>query len=523
MIDLGDRDWVVGNYDDVYYGNVDLEKATIESDNSVYAQLTQLVGSKKVAETAKRMGIRSKLDGYYAIGLGAEAVNPLELARAYATLAHGGRRADGAIFGNRPRVIDEVTEDGRKRHNTPRGIQRADRDAGRSCQLDPAEGRPLRHRQACLHAKPARGRKNRDNGELWRRLVRRLHAAARGCRLGRLPDDPEADADRVPRRCRHRRQLPGPDLEVVHGESAQERGAQGFPAPPTPYVAPKLVVRRGDRLMLDNGLCLSRKEVVYFAGAGPTKSANCLENEVQVPDVRKLTLAEAEARVEAQPLTPTMVYKPATPLQRPGIVVDQEPRRGYRSSYDRIILIVTKATQGVIPDLVGQDIDDARLRLKRLKLKPRILWVEGATAGRCSSKGRAPDLRRRPASTSSWWSRAHARPQRPAEPARTSLRVTPRTFGRDTDPDPCAHGDLRAAALRDELERRHVHREPVVLPGDPERLAQASRACGEQPLIVEPAAVAHQSVPLVGSSARISTAAGLPSSSQTRFRHQWIP
>src|SRR4029079_9306664 len=91
-IDLGDRDWVVGNYDDVYYGNIDLEKATIESDNSVYAQLTQLVGSKKVAETAKRLGIRSKLNGYYAIGLGAEAVTPLELARSYATLAHGGRR-----------------------------------------------------------------------------------------------------------------------------------------------------------------------------------------------------------------------------------------------------------------------------------------------------------------------------------------------------------------------------------------------------------------------------------------------
>ena len=72
-IDLGDKDWVVGNYDDIYYGNIDLEKATIESDNSVYAQLTQLVGSKKVAETAKRMGIRSKLDGYFAIGLGAEA------------------------------------------------------------------------------------------------------------------------------------------------------------------------------------------------------------------------------------------------------------------------------------------------------------------------------------------------------------------------------------------------------------------------------------------------------------------
>ena len=118
-INLGDKYWVVGNYDDSYLGSVDLERATIESDNAVYAQLTQLVGSKNVAETAKRMGIRSKLDGYFAIGLGAEAVNPLELARAYATLAFGGRRVDGAMFGNRPRVIAKVTERGRTRYNAP--------------------------------------------------------------------------------------------------------------------------------------------------------------------------------------------------------------------------------------------------------------------------------------------------------------------------------------------------------------------------------------------------------------------
>ena len=98
--------------------------------------------------------------------------------------------------------------------------------------------------------------------------------------------------------------------------------------------------------------------------------------------MRTLTLAEAEARVEAQPLTAKMVYKPAAPLQRPGIVVDQEPRRGYRSSYDRIILIVTKATQGLIPNLVGRDIADARLRLKQLKLEPRITWVDGGDGGK---------------------------------------------------------------------------------------------------------------------------------------------
>ena len=55
-INLGDKYWVVGNYEDAYLGSIDLETATIESDNAVYAQLTQLVGSKNVAETAQRPG-----------------------------------------------------------------------------------------------------------------------------------------------------------------------------------------------------------------------------------------------------------------------------------------------------------------------------------------------------------------------------------------------------------------------------------------------------------------------------------
>ena len=45
---------------------------------------------------------------YFSIGLGSVAVNPLEMARAYATLANGGRRVDGSLFGDRPRVVERV-------------------------------------------------------------------------------------------------------------------------------------------------------------------------------------------------------------------------------------------------------------------------------------------------------------------------------------------------------------------------------------------------------------------------------
>ena len=75
MISLGDKLWSVRNYENAYLGAVTLAEATTHSDNAVCAELTHLVGPKAVATTARRLGIRSQLDPYFAIGLGAEAVN----------------------------------------------------------------------------------------------------------------------------------------------------------------------------------------------------------------------------------------------------------------------------------------------------------------------------------------------------------------------------------------------------------------------------------------------------------------
>jgi penicillin-binding protein 1A len=89
-IDAGDRIWTVTNYDHTYLGWVTLQRALVSSDNSVYAQLTDLVGPKAIVETAHALGIQSPLDPYFSIGLGSEAVNPLEMARAYSTIANDG-------------------------------------------------------------------------------------------------------------------------------------------------------------------------------------------------------------------------------------------------------------------------------------------------------------------------------------------------------------------------------------------------------------------------------------------------
>ena len=71
-------------------------------------QLTNIVGPRSIVDTAHRLGIRSKLPAYFSIGLGFVAVNPLDMARAYATIANDGKRVDGSIMKDRPRVVQSV-------------------------------------------------------------------------------------------------------------------------------------------------------------------------------------------------------------------------------------------------------------------------------------------------------------------------------------------------------------------------------------------------------------------------------
>jgi penicillin-binding protein 1A len=86
--------WTVHTADEGYLGTVNLQQATVASDNTVFAQLDLDVGPEAVASTAHAMGITSPLDGIPAEGIGGLriGVSPLEMASAYGTLAAGGVR-----------------------------------------------------------------------------------------------------------------------------------------------------------------------------------------------------------------------------------------------------------------------------------------------------------------------------------------------------------------------------------------------------------------------------------------------
>jgi penicillin-binding protein 1A len=384
-IDAGDRIWTVTNYDHTYLGRVTLSRALVSSDNSVYAQLTDLVGPKAIVETAHALGIRSPLDEYFSIGLGSVAVNPLEMARAYATIANGGRRVDGSFFGDTPRVVERVERirSGRTDENVPQPTE----------VTEPGEAELLTSiledvvqlgtgRRAAVPGVEVAGKTGTtDNyGDAWF--------------VGYTPELVVAVWVGYPDRLRPMtyefggEPVTGGTLPALiwkefmtRYEKAQKTETPGedrtFDAPPYLGATSRWVVKRGGEWVLDNGYCRGARSIVYFSGRAPEDSADCKPNEVVVPVVVGMTEDAAVARLAAQPLGASLVYKPAKPGTTPGVVVDQMPRQGGLSSGDDVRLVVSKARYGLLPNFVGSSLEAVSTELARLELRPRVVTRPG--------------------------------------------------------------------------------------------------------------------------------------------------
>jgi membrane peptidoglycan carboxypeptidase len=351
----------------------------VSSDNSVYAQLTDLVGPKAIVSTAHDLGILSPLDPYFSIGLGSAAINPLELARAYATIGNGGRRVDGSLLGNRPRVVERV-ESIRSRkveENVPRPKQ----------VLGPGEAAVLTGiledvvqsgtgRRAAIPGRSVAGKTGTtDNyADAWF--------------VGYTPELVVAVWVGYPDRLRPMLTEYGgepvtggtlPALiwkQFMQSVKPQDPEAD-FSYPPYLGSQPTWVVKRGGRWKLDNGYCRGARVLVYFSGQSPGQTADCKPNEVSVPRVVGMTEAAAEAILAARPLGAESVYVPARPGKRPGLVVAQDPRGGGLSAHDTVRLSVTKAQNGLVPNFVGSSLEAASQEVKRLKLQVRVVSKPG--------------------------------------------------------------------------------------------------------------------------------------------------
>jgi penicillin-binding protein 1A len=382
-IPLGDKLWSVSNYEDEYLGPINLTDATVHSDNSVYAQLTALVGPRNVRKMAQRLGIKSRLDDYFAIGLGAEAVNPLEMARAFSTFANGGRRVDGSIFGNRPRAIVSVAKNGqRPKQNKVVEYQAMNEERAKLVnQILQKVVTSGTGTKAALPDRPVAGKTGttENYGDAW--FVGYTPQLAVAVWVGYpnklQPMLTEYEGDPVA----------GGTFPALIWKTFTQQALTYlkdepayFDSPSLPYAVPVSVTQRGGKVQIDNGNCRETRNIWMYSGEGPKKTADCKPNEVDVPRVIGSTLNDAKAQLAAQPLRYDVVYKPAAKGQRLDVVLGQIPKRGTLSAYNRVILILAKPRFGVVPRVVGMPVERAIRRLEQMKLQPAV--VGGLVRGR---------------------------------------------------------------------------------------------------------------------------------------------
>jgi penicillin-binding protein 1A len=370
---IGDRYWNVHNYENDYLGSANLVTATIQSDNSVFAQLTRLVGPGNVATMARAAGITRHLNPYFAIGLGADPVSPLEMARAYSTFANEGYRVDGRVFGNRPRAIVRIRNAAGKLVDDNRPVRRSVLPRNEDALLTSIlEGviRAGTGRRAALPDRVAAGKTGttENYGDAW--FVGYTPQLATAVWVGYpnklIPMLTEYHGDPVAGGT-----FPAEIWRAFTTLALAGRPSVSFPPYSVGYASARRVTWRDGELQLDNGYCKETELVAYFSGRGPRRTANCKPNEVDVPSVIGQTLAQAKAQLAAQPLRANVVYKPAKPRQRLDVVVAQFPRRGHLSSFSTVTLVLAKPLHGVVPNVVGLRLARAQARLRSAGLLPR--------------------------------------------------------------------------------------------------------------------------------------------------------
>ena len=392
--------WPVHNYEGSYLGTIDLQQATIHSDNSVFGQLTRIVGPSNVVHTAHRLGITSPLKPYLSIGLGAQAVNPLEMARAFSAFANGGFRIDGSLSNirNHPRAILAVG--GKKSTglacgernvlgcNKPREkrVLRVDTVAAENSLLQRVltQGTGLR---AALSGRPAAGKTGttENYGDAW--FVGYTPQLVTAVWVG-YPNK------LVPMTTQfHGQPVAGGTFPAMIWKSFMEQALKSpavpggqevkyFDQPPALYGPTERVVLRDGKLQLDNGRCRDTVMLEFFSDRVPGKRAACKPNEVDVPSVVGDSVRHALERLVAQPLTPSYVYKPAKPGQRLDVVLAQYPAHGTLSSYAKVMLVVPRALHGVVPNVVGLKLWKARKKLSKQHLTPFVTRFAKGKAGR---------------------------------------------------------------------------------------------------------------------------------------------
>ena len=296
VIDAGGRAWSVDNFEHESLGTIDLSKAIAYSDNTVFAQLTNTIGPASVVQAAHAMGITTPLNSYFSIGLGAEPSTPLEMARAYATLADGGYRLDSSLFGDQPNVVQSVSVPVANKPGQYTTYDNTTRPVG----LD-----WLTNGNAAIEDNMLRGVVQYGTGTAAR-LPGWDMAGKTGTTenygdawfVGFTPDLVTAVWVGYPNKLIpmttefHGHTVEGGTFPALIWKSFMEKALPQFvgarqyvhsnlPSAPVPYASPSTVVLHDGKFELDDGSCPGATTLEFFTGSAPTATASCSSGQVQ--------------------------------------------------------------------------------------------------------------------------------------------------------------------------------------------------------------------------------------------------
>ena len=253
------------------------------------------------------------------------------MARAYASFANGGYRVDGSFFGNEPRAVTVIKDQSGKvvATNAP----------ARKQVLSSAEDELLTQmlegvvtsgtgKAAALPGRVVAGKTGttENYGDAW--FVGYTPQLVTAVWVG-YPNKLVPMTHNF-----HGAPVVGGTYPALIWKSFMESALatmnappESFPSPPYLSASARQVTYRNGQIEADNGLCRDVSVIVYFTGRGPAKTANCKKNEVDVPNVVGWKLDAAQARLAAMPLTPQLIYKPASAGQNVNRVLKQFPAR----------------------------------------------------------------------------------------------------------------------------------------------------------------------------------------------------
>ena len=393
-------DWKVCNYEGESFSNeISLLEGTVNSVNVVYAQLILEIGPEAVVDLAHAMGINTPLLATPSVALGTNAINPLDMASAYGTLATNGVH-------HPPVAITKIVDS-----TTGKTIYEDDSNGDRV--LEPSVSyltttalEAVVDRGTGVYAQIGRPQAGKTGtAQEWRDawfvgytpdLVTSVWVGYPQGEIEMKSSCTGVTSSCIPTRTITSGGVVGGSFPARIWQAYMMRALAGVPARSFPVPNIDLV-----HITIDERTgCPAneftpdqyRVEATFAKGTAPTdKECKAKAPGIKVPNVFSFPVDEAEALLERTGFNVERREQP-TSTYPPGRVVAQEPDGGDKAPEGSTVIIyvsVPEENQTTVPDVLGMTEDEATAAISNAGLRTTVIYQNESNKGQAKkNRGR---------------------------------------------------------------------------------------------------------------------------------------